>query len=359
MSRWWLGCLLTVFASVMVSGIIAGDPDWVIAVDVPAPLGGADRLPSEFVRTDGTVYSLLLALPSNAEIGAVGLRADGTVLFVPAGPVDLGGTTFEGRDVVASDGIDFTPALDGSDAGVPVGSRIDAVHESAEGDLFVSFSVPTTIGEHTFSRSDVVRYEAGAGFTPWFDSLSAGVPLYANVVGVGVDASGDLVMTFDVPTELQGTDYLPGELVVWTGGVFGTYASDPSWPGFARARALGLFPPTGIVPDGDTIPGTPLTIDRLLNHDVQLEWSGSCVAEDNDYEVYEGTLGEFTSHEPRLCSTAGETSAVLTPGSGSHYYLVVARHHWREGSHGFRGDGNERPSGPSSCLPRLFAFDCP
>ena len=42
--------------------------------------------------------------------------------------------------------------------------------------------------------------------------------------------------------------------------------------------------------------------------DVTLSWGASCTATDTDYEVYEGTLGTWYSHEPRSCTTAGATS---------------------------------------------------
>ena len=109
---------------------------------------------------------------------------------------------------------------------------------------------------------------------------------------------------------------------------------------------------SGVVPDGSRVPGTPLRIARDPAGQLILSWGASCVSTDTDFAVYEGTLGDFTSHVPRSCSTGGATGAVLQPASGNTYYLVLPHNTIWEGSYGFRGDGTERPRGPQVCLPR-------
>jgi hypothetical protein len=73
---------------------------------------------------------------------------------------------------------------------------------------------------------------------------------------------------------------------------------------------------------------------------------------DTDYEVYEGTVGDYYSHSARLCTTGGLTSATITPGSGSRYYLIVPRNTSSEGSYGVDSNGIERPRGTPACGPR-------
>jgi formate-dependent nitrite reductase cytochrome c552 subunit len=114
----------------------------------------------------------------------------------------------------------------------------------------------------------------------------------------------------------------------------------------------GCGPAAGIVPDGFRVPGVPLTVSLNASGELELSWSASCVSADTDFAIYEGTLGEFTSHTPRSCSTSGATSAVLSPDPGATYYLVVAHNATWEGSHGGRGDGSERPRGASFCYPQ-------
>jgi len=114
----------------------------------------------------------------------------------------------------------------------------------------------------------------------------------------------------------------------------------------------GCGPAAGLVPDGYWTPGNPLAVTLNPSGDLALSWSASCISGDTDFAIYEGTLREFTSHVPRSCSTGGSTSAVLQPGSGSTYYLVLPHNAVWEGSHGYRADGRERPRGPSACYPQ-------
>jgi hypothetical protein len=113
-------------------------------------------------------------------------------------------------------------------------------------------------------------------------------------------------------------------------------------------------PAAGVVPGDGSVPGTPLTVERAGGGNLTLRWSGSCVETDTDYEVYEGQLGDFTSHAPRLCTTAGATTTILTPSAGSSYYLVVPRNSVYEGSYG-QDSAGERPQGLSSCQPQVAA----
>ena len=114
----------------------------------------------------------------------------------------------------------------------------------------------------------------------------------------------------------------------------------------------------GRVPDGGPVPGTPLTVELVPGNDILLSWGASCTATDTDFAVYEGALGDFTSHLPRLCGTAGATMVTLTPSSGNRYYLVVPTNSAREGSYGLRSDLTERPASSAACLPQAVAA-CP
>jgi formate-dependent nitrite reductase cytochrome c552 subunit len=114
----------------------------------------------------------------------------------------------------------------------------------------------------------------------------------------------------------------------------------------------GCAPAAGVVPDGNTLQGSPLNISLNATGDLALSWGASCVSSDTDFAIYEGTLGDFTSHAPRLCSTGGSTSAILQPPAGATYYLVLPHNTIWEGSHGYRSDGTERPRGASVCLPQ-------
>ncbi len=110
----------------------------------------------------------------------------------------------------------------------------------------------------------------------------------------------------------------------------------------------------GRVPDT----GTPLLVTRAAAGKITLTWANSCMPTDADYAIYEGTAGEYYSHEMRYCSTGGATTRTLTPLSGQTYYLVVPLNGTREGSYGTDSQGHERPVGILTCLPQQVGV-CP
>jgi hypothetical protein len=92
-----------------------------------------------------------------------------------------------------------------------------------------------------------------------------------------------------------------------------------------------------------------------------LSWSGSCLPDDSDYDVYEGALlTPFSySHQSISCGTGGATSIPFVPGSGNRYYLLVARNSSYEGSYGRASSGAQIPMSGSACLPQKIASACP
>ena len=81
---------------------------------------------------------------------------------------------------------------------------------------------------------------------------------------------------------------------------------------YRSATAVGA----GEVPDGADLPGLPLSIEKLLGRNLRLTWDLSCLASDVDYAVYEGAIGDYTSHTPVACGTAGASSVSVRTTSG-------------------------------------------
>ena len=98
------------------------------------------------------------------------------------------------------------------------------------------------------------------------------------------------------------------------------------------------------------------SVDSLLvdkaDDQITLSWAVSCLATDTDYAIYEGMLGDFTSHTSLFCSTAGATTKTFTPLAGGTYYLVVPLSGTLEGSYGTTNGEAERPVGNDACLPQ-------
>lgn len=101
-----------------------------------------------------------------------------------------------------------------------------------------------------------------------------------------------------------------------------------------------------------------LFVDRDANQDLKLTWGRSCSIGDTDYEVYEGTIGDWTSHVPETCSTSGAQTATFAVPSIDAYFLVVPVEAPYEGSYGTTSVGAERPLGAAVCRTR-FVNACP
>ena len=114
--------------------------------------------------------------------------------------------------------------------------------------------------------------------------------------------------------------------------------------------------PAAAAPDGSGA-GAPLVIARGSADSLTLAWGVSCLANEMDWEIYEGMLGDFTSHVPSLCATGGQHGARLVPMSGDRYFIVVPRTLDFEGPYGVDTNG-ERPPSTSACLPQSVAA-CP
>jgi hypothetical protein len=173
----------------------------------------------------------------------------------------------------------------------------------------------------------------------------------ANAPAVG-DLDGDGLL------EMAWIDWY-ANLYVWD--LQGPRSGAQPWPMFHHdAQHTGsTSAPSGRVPDGESSTGTPLMVSRASDDQISLSWGASCTSTDNDYEVYEGVLGNFASHSPLVCSTGGATATTFSPSSGSRYYLVVPRNPSSEGSYGQRSEGLERPQGIGACLPQEIATSCP
>jgi hypothetical protein len=213
--------------------------DYYLATDVPATLGASDYTTNQIVRSQNAAYVLERELAAGVGIAALHRRTDGVWLFSPSHPVSLGNVDYEPRDVVSFYGAGYSSYLDGSAEGIPEYARIDALLVDSSGAPVLSFDVPVDLGGTEYSPSDLVRFSGGA-FSLYWDAQAAGVPAYANLVGADRDCLGTLVVTFDVPTDLGGIDYLPGQLVQWNGAGFNSYFTDPGWPAGVQLRDFSI-----------------------------------------------------------------------------------------------------------------------
>jgi PKD repeat protein len=196
----------------------------------------------------------------------------------------------------------------------------------------------------------------GDGFIRNFTAAMHGRDQHGNPVDADTDASGyvDMVEAFNYAAVNDHADEIPQ----YDDNGDGISHTDPIPAGGDGVLGAGTYfcnsTPTG----AGRVTGA-LVVDRGAGGDLELDWGPSCLDSDQDYEIYEGLLGDFGSHQPLSCTTGWATYSVVTPGGGSTYYLVVPRNDsLREGSYGLDGHDMERPPSGSACLEQIAA-DCP
>ena len=94
--------------------------------------------------------------------------------------------------------------------------------------------------------------------------------------------------------------------------------------------------------------GLQLSRSTTILGGITLSWPASCSPGAADYAIYEGTVGNYYSHEKKTCSDGdGDRTEEIFPQPADSYYLVVPLTATDEGSYGVDSDGVERPVPPA------------
>ena len=208
--------LLTALAVVATTIVVTRAAPIVIVPEVPTDDpggGGTTFLPADFIQFTGLIYTPfpILTIPGSPMVDAIErMDKPGNWLFSIESASDLGGalvTPADPRDVIRVDSAAvYSLFFCGAAAGVPDGSDVDAVSlEGGDtGNLILSFDVPTDIGPATFEPADLVRFKRfGPACGDW--ALSAPVLAFdASAAGAGVATSSNVI----------GADRIGGKLVL-------------------------------------------------------------------------------------------------------------------------------------------------
>ena len=199
---------------------------------------------------------------------------------------------------------------------------------------------------------------------PWSAFGCTGCPAACNCPGFGPDKPFRFTMT--VARGNLTYDFAPDgahEDVMSEAVAGGSTTTTDSCPGFGIGNTAcelsdrntdAFIPRTPAllseVPAGGRVTG--VRVRKGAGSSIVLDWYPSCSAADDDYEVYEGTVGTWNSHVPvtGLCSTAGATTATFVPDTGDRYYLVVPTNGPMEGSYGKDSAAAERPPSTTPCV---------
>jgi len=362
---------LIVCLALSASGAAAATPLTEVAVspDTTTALGGA-TVADENVGSDDLLGTVVLAslggLPVQSAVNGYHRLPDGTQLVSFESSVVLpGGVTTRPGDVTLLAATTYTILFKGAASGVPTNVGVDAVSVNDSGDLVLSFDVTTNLGGVDVRDEDLVVWD-GNGFGLFLDGSAAGIAEELDLDAAHlIVPNGHILLSFDIGGNVGGVNFSDEDLLEYD-PVNGTWdlAYDGSalhggWPSSDLEATYAVPTGSGGVPDGMFIPGVQLW-GRRVGTDVELGWAPSCVGTDADYAVYEGTIGDFTSHVPAgapSCTTGGATTTRFTPAAGNRYFLVVPQGQAFEGSYGFDSGGAPRARSGAACQVQ-FVSDC-
>ena len=347
-------------------GLPAADPELMFSVDAPSDLDGTFFLADQTVlkaagaSTYGLAFSDDASLGDGVNVDAVYLIADGgcspdpcyEFLFSVDTSVVLSGTTYYPWDVIRHD-LAGTYSLEWRPTGVE--ANLVGVGQDASHNLVVSFDSPVDLGSGTtLLPADVGRVVSGSLQTTKFfegsTDVSPALGSDVNITGLETDDAGNLYLTFDASLPDHGIEV--GEIGAWDAVSQGlsVFWSDAGFPagGVLSGFSFGV-PPARISDDS-------LRLSKS-GGDLELSWDHGCAAvpdADKEYVIYEGTLASLYDHQsldcaPTLGSCGSDACATVTPGAGSRYYLVVPKNADFEGSYGQDSTGAERPASDNPC----------
>lgn len=235
--------------------------------------------------------------------------------------------------------------------GWTVGSSEVRRYSEADGSVIQLFDIDDMIGEFGEHRPQSVLSISNGSSGPVIVFRAAGLWAQGYIVGVEVGADANLLWKYpfseDSWAQFPIIESETGGLVVLVATARDGIRAIKSGPTSGN--------PVGAVPDGKVVSGAPLIVARADGDTITLTWGEACSASATDFGVYEGAIGDYSSHQARLCSTGGATSVTITPASTDAYYLVAPNDGQREGLLGDDSGGAGRPQGASPCFVREAA----
>lgn len=179
--------------------------------DVTVVLGGVTLDDENLAEDDlaGAITSMTLGvLPPEAGVSAYHLLAGGDHLLSLDTAAELpGGILALPGDVVRFDGADFFLVFAAASADLPPGLATDAITVIGGTDLLLSFDLPVDLDGILVDDEDLVRFD-GAGLSLFFDGSAAGIPQELDVDATHIlEGQGRLFLSLDGSGSVGGVDF--------------------------------------------------------------------------------------------------------------------------------------------------------
>ena len=202
-------------------------------------------------------------LPATADVDAFHPLPDGAVLFSMDTTVALPGLSPSPSDIIRFSTGSYVVEFSGEAAGIPAGVNVDALTLS-NGDLIVSFDVATELGGKFYQDEDLVRYD-GVSFSMFLQGATAGIEARLDVDGVHQLDNGSLLLSMDVAGSVDGISFEGADVLEYDpASVTWTLVYDASTVPIAAGVGTDALAATQ-PPDQDR-DGTPDAVDNCILH---------------------------------------------------------------------------------------------
>ena len=198
-----------------------------LSTDIPITIGSNFFEERDIVQYDPPNFSLYLSseaalgIPLGVNIDALGFLGS-DIFFSVDIPTAINGVNYDGRDLILYEGSDFSKLLEGSSLGIPNTACIDAATVLEDGSIIFSLDIPVTLEGISFQPNDLVRYD-GSSLSLYFSGSDNGIPENANIDGVWVSPSGEVLFSLDIPCSLNGLEVKDKDIIKWSEGSFSTH----------------------------------------------------------------------------------------------------------------------------------------
>lgn len=149
-----------------------------MAVDVPTTISGTTYQPSDILQETGGTISLVqsgsgLGIPAGVGIGAIALNPYfHTPVIALTVPATIGGNAYLPGDLIQVSGTTLSLYWRGTNYGVPAGARIAGAEVMATNELLVQFDIPVTVASTNFAPGEILQFSGGFFSAPYFDDAS-------------------------------------------------------------------------------------------------------------------------------------------------------------------------------------------
>ncbi len=291
--------------------------DFTFSTDIPTNLNGTYYFSYQTVLYSAGNYSLAFdgatsGMTDDININALTELPSGNMLFSIDTTYDDGKTIYEPRDILEWNGSFISMYQSGAALGLRAEANINALGLDSSGNVLLSFDVPETPASITFKASDIAVLNAGT-LAMYFQGQANGMPAGSNICGFHVDCAGNYLFNFESPVQLSGTWFHPTEIVSYDGVNYSLYFSDLAW-----AETSGM---TDFYLSGTTATLSPAS-DSPQCLGTQIQFSANRTGGTSPYSYnwdFGDGSGSSTAENPSYTYTAPGTytaSVTMTDGSG-------------------------------------------